>query len=105
MWLARDFLARTRQPVDIPACECPTEFCPPIPEGAHVTTTPTPQQPCSITTILGLIRTYGDLCCDVVGAMEQAGWDDVEEAKAKAAALLDDIASQLHHLEAHNAAS
>jgi len=41
IWLARDFLARTRRPVDIPACGCPTEQCPPIaePKEPDMTTT------------------------------------------------------------------
>lgn len=37
IWLARDYLARTGRPIDIPPCECPTTDCPPIPpttEGA-----------------------------------------------------------------------
>jgi hypothetical protein len=42
VWLARDFLARARRPVDIPACAHDTTDCPPIREGAtEMTTTPT----------------------------------------------------------------
>jgi hypothetical protein len=41
VWLARDFLRRTRRPLDIPPCQHSPSECPPIREGAdEMTTTP-----------------------------------------------------------------
>jgi hypothetical protein len=42
VWLARDFLRRTRRPLDIPPCTCPADLCPPIRErNTDMSTTPT----------------------------------------------------------------
>jgi anti-sigma factor RsiW len=35
VWLARDFLHRTRRPLDIPPCTHRADLCPPIREGAN----------------------------------------------------------------------
>jgi hypothetical protein len=102
VWLARDFLRRTRRPLDIPPCTCPPTLCPPIKENEMTTTT----APTDLDTLNALLDAMPDGPWRVAqslpfpGIRTAAGWEVVYASYADTAKVLEFIAAARNTLPA-----